>query len=55
MDDGAVSTYDGYFEDFRAELHKEIADQLDADEKAAAAKAAERAEQRAARAASKKK
>lgn len=55
VDDGAVSTYDGYFEDFRAELHKEIADQLDADEKAAAVKAAERAEQRANRATTKHK
>ncbi len=43
VDDGAVTTYDGDFEEFRNELAKEIQTELDEAERAAAAKAAERA------------
>ncbi len=51
VDEGRVDRYDGYFEDFREELHKEIAAELDEEERAAAAKAAERAAAKAASAA----
>jgi hypothetical protein len=39
VDDGQITPYDGDFEDYRDELTKEIAAELDADEEAAAAEA----------------
>ena len=44
VDEGRIERYDGYFEDYRDDLHKEIAGELDEEERVAA----ERAEQRAA-------
>jgi C4-type Zn-finger protein len=48
VEDGTITAYEGYFEDYRDELHKEIAYELDEEEKAAAARAQERAAAKAA-------
>jgi hypothetical protein len=39
VEDGAVTKYDGYFEDYRDELLKEISAEMEADDAAAAAAA----------------
>lgn len=48
VEDGTITAYEGYFEDYRDELHKEIAYELDEEEKAAVARAQERAAAKAA-------
>lgn len=40
VEDGAVAKYDGYFDDYRDELLKEISAEMEADEREAAAAAA---------------
>ena len=49
VEDGHITNYNGYFEDYRDELHKEIAAELDEEERVAAERAAERAAAKAAK------
>ena len=49
VDDGRITNYNGYFEDYRDELHKEIAAELDEEERLAAERVAERAAAKAAK------
>lgn len=44
VEDGAVAKYDGYFEDYRDDLLKEISAEMEADDAAAAAAAKDKAD-----------